>query len=220
MAFAPRRFWQGGRVLRWRRAPVIIVAALAAWPLIAYVAARALVVNTDLPRADALVVMSGSTVYAERARHAARLFHEGRAPKVILTNDGVRGGWSQEEGRNVSFNERAVAELRRAGVPAASIEVLPGFVSSTYDEARLLHARAGETQRLGSLLIVTSGYHSRRALGTFRGVFAGSDVQLGMSAVAPGGGTPSPATWWMSRRGWPLVAGEYLKLIYYRLKYR
>jgi hypothetical protein len=26
--------------------------------------------------------------------------------------------------------------------------------------------------------------------------------------------------WWLQARGWPMVAGEYFKLIYYRFQYR
>jgi uncharacterized SAM-binding protein YcdF (DUF218 family) len=68
-------------------------------------------------------------------------------------------------------------------------------------------------------LVVTSAYHSRRALWIFRKVFSGTGIDIGLTAVAPGEQTPSPATWWLQLRGWRTVASEYPKLIYYWLHY-
>jgi len=31
--------------------------------------------------------------------------------------------------------------------------------------------------------------------------------------------TPTPGTWWFSPRGWQTVAGEYVKMVYYRVSY-
>src|SRR2546421_3945850 len=189
------------------------------WPLVAWALARALIVRADLPQADALVVLAGSAAYVERTRLAAQLFKAGRAPVVLLTNDNEQGGWSSAEQRNPYFVERALAELIAGGVPRAQIEVLPQPVASTYDEARELREYA-IAHNLRSLLVVTSAYHSRRALWTLNCVFAADNVTIGLEPVAPGQQTPAPAVWWLRRRGWQNVAGEYAKLIYYWLSYR
>ena len=215
MAQGPRQLFHNRRV---RRVLVVAGVALAAWSLAAWVAARALVVTDELPRADRIVVLAGSSTYGERTRLAAALFREGRAPVVTLTNDGLRGGWSNELQRNPYFVERAAAELKRAGVPDEGIETLPRAVASTHDEALVLREHA-EAQGLRSLLVVTSAYHSRRALWTFRKVFEGSGVHIGLAGVPPGDETPEPSTWWLHAQGWRVVAGEYVKLIYYRLRY-
>ncbi len=193
--------------------------ALAAWTLVAWAAARALVVAADLPHADALVVLGGSAAYQERTRAAAELFKEGRAPRIVLMNDGQQGGWSNIEQRNPFFYERANDELRRAGVPAGSVEVLPAPLSSTHEEACAVRDYA-TARGIRSLLIVTSGYHSRRALWTFRHVFTESGVEIGVWPAPPGEQTPAFATWWLSPGGWKLVAGEYAKFAYYLLHYR
>ena len=199
---------------RWR----VALLALAAWPLLAWVAAEALVVRSELERADALVVLAGSSTYVERTRRAAELFNEGRAPVVILTNDNVRSGWSAAEERNPLFVERAADELKRRGVPAEKIEVVPGAVTSTYDEA--VHLREYARARgLGSIQVVTSAYQSRRALWTLRRVFGEGGVRIGMEPVAPGEQAPRAATWWLHPLGWQMVPGEYVKMIYYWLKY-
>lgn len=200
-----------------RRLRLVAVLLLAWFPL-AWVAARALVVEASLPRADALVVLSGSSNYVERARWAARLYKEGRAPLILLTDDGERGGWSNLEQRNPFFVERAAAELIQEGVPAYKIEVLPGVVSSTYEEAVGLRSVAA-SRNLSSILVVTSAYHSRRALWTLRRVFEGSNVEVGVDAPPAGNESPAALTWWARPRGWQMVAFEYPKMIYYRLRY-
>jgi len=203
---------------RARRPVRLLVALLVAWPVVAWVAARALVVRDELPRADVIVVLSGASEYVERTRYAAELWRRGVAPKIVLTNDNLRGGWNSEQQRNTYFVEREAEELRRAGVPSAQIEALPEPVASTYDEAVRLRAYASE-RGVSSVVVVTSAYHSRRAAWTMRRVFRESGVRVGMSPVAAGAQTPTAFTWWFSARGWRSVAPEYPKLVYYRLRY-
>lgn len=195
----------------------LIVAFLCGWWFLAWGAARLLIVSVPLEHADAIVVLSGSAVIRERAQLAAQLYQEGRAPRIILTNDNQRGSWSSAEQRNPFYYERAADLLTGAGVPRAAIEILPQPVTGTYEEVSLLLAYAKE-HRLGSILVVTSAYHSRRALWTLRQVFANSGINVGLAAVPPGTQAPSPLTWWLHIRGWRMVAGEYAKMIYYRLR--
>ncbi|HYH84252.1 MAG TPA: YdcF family protein [Pyrinomonadaceae bacterium] len=206
------------KTARARRVLLLALVALAAWPLVARVAARALIVSAEPRSADAVVVLAGSSAYEERARRAAEIFREGRATKVLLTDDGEAGGWSQELERNPRFVERAAKELARAGVPRESVETLPQIVSSTHDEALLVREYA-RARGLRSILIVTSAYHSRRALWTFRRVLEGSGVAVGLEPVAPGEQMPTIGTWWLTLRGWRVVAGEHLKMVYYRMRY-
>ena len=208
-----------GKRSSWRRRLCIAVLILAAWSLLAWGAAEALIVRAELEHADALVVLSGSSAYVERTQAAAQLWREGRAPVMLLTNDPMLSGWIEAEHRNPSFVVLATEELRSAGVAADRIEVLPQSVSSTYEEAVALrdYARA---RGLRSILVVTSSYHSRRALWTLRRVFQGSGIEVGLYAVAPGEQMPAPATWWWHPFGWQVVALEYVKLIYYLLSYR
>jgi uncharacterized SAM-binding protein YcdF (DUF218 family) len=206
-----------GQRSAWRRVRFALLALLA-WLVLAWVAAEALIVKSELAHADALVVLAGSSTYIERTHRAAQLFREGRAPVIILTNDNVAGGWSAEEERNPLFVERAAAELKRQGVPADKIEIVPGVVSSTYEEAVRIREYALE-KGLRSILIVTSAYQSRRALWTMRRVFRGSDVEIGLDAVEPGQQSPRPGVWWLYGLGWQMVPGEYVKMVYYWINY-
>ena len=203
---------------RARRLAVAALIALAAWPLLAWAAARGLVVECELERADAVVVLAGSSTYRERARHAAEIYARGRAPVVLLTDDGQKSGWSAESQTNPLFRERAAAELSRLGVPAEHIRVLPGVVESTYDEALRVREFAA-AERLRSVLVVTAAYQSRRARWTMERVLGADGVRVGVDAPPPGEDSPPAATWWLHGLGWRLVPGEYVKLAYYVLFY-
>jgi uncharacterized SAM-binding protein YcdF (DUF218 family) len=206
------------RSRNWRRILRLAAIALAVWSLLAWVAARSLIVRAEISSADALVVLSGSNTYLERTNWAARLYSEGRAPFIILTNDNVSGGWSVAEQRNPLFAELAAEELRRKGVPAEKIETILETASGTYEEALRLREYS-VAHGLRSILVVTSAYHSRRALWTLRRVFEGSGIVIGLDTPGTGIQTPAPATWWWHPSGWRIVPGEYVKMIYYWMKY-
>jgi uncharacterized SAM-binding protein YcdF (DUF218 family) len=202
-----------------RRTIKILLICILIWPFVAWVGARLLITEAPLAKADAIVVLGGSANYKERAREAARLLREGRAPLILLTNDNQRGPWSSVEQRNLYFYERSLEEIHNAGAPDQSVDVLMNQVSSTHEEAELIKQYAVD-QRLRSVLVVTSAYHSRRALWTFSRVFRDTGIQVGLSPVSPGTDSPRPATWWLTARGWRLVPTEYVKMIYYVVKYR
>ena len=201
-----------------RRSLIVIAATALLWPLVAWGAAKGLIVHSQMSRADAIVVLAGSSTYLERAQHAARLFSEGRAPIAVLTNDNIRSGWSVEQQRNPLFVERAADELKRQGVRANQIEIVPGAVTTTYDEAQHIRAYA-QSRGWHAIVVVTSAYQSRRASWTLNRVFDGSNIAVAIDAAATGEQSPAPIAWWFSAFGWKSVAGEYLKLIYYRMRY-
>jgi uncharacterized SAM-binding protein YcdF (DUF218 family) len=196
-----------------RRVLVAFLLLVTLW-LVAWVAARLLIVSAPLDHADAIVVLSGSATLAERTQHAAFLYSEGRSQKILLTADNQQGGWSRTEQRNLYFYEIAIRRLKNLGVPPENIEVVNPPVDSTWEEALVL-SEYSKIHNLHSLLIVTSSYHSRRALWTFRTLFRDGQTQVGLDPVPTGIQTPPPATWWLHGRGWQLVMVEYLKLIYY-----
>ena len=201
----------------WRRFAVAFLLPIAVW-LSAWLAARCLIVNAPLEHADGIVMLSGSSTFVERADLVAKIYRSGVAKKIILTNDNRQGGWLSSEQRNPFFYERARWELERLGVPAENIEVIGPNVSSTQEEALALRDYV-KAKGLHSIVVVTSGYHSRRALQTFHRVLDNSGVEVGLVAVPPGWQTPKPSVWWLSVRGWLTVPNEYLKMIYYWIQY-
>jgi uncharacterized SAM-binding protein YcdF (DUF218 family) len=199
---------------------VLLLTIILIWIFAAPRLAEGLIVEKPLARADAIFVLSGSSVYVERAQKAAELYKQGISDKILLTDDGARGGWSQTERRNPPFAELAKNELIRQSVRAENIEILDEKVSGTIDEARILRKIAGE-RNLKSILLVTSAYHSRRVLRTFEKAFAetGFSIELGIAPAPTGVQTPPPALWWLSPFGWQTVAGEYVKSFLYWVYY-
>jgi|SRR5215831_649361 len=195
--------------------PLAVAALVAVGWLLAWGAARLLIVRAPLERADAILVLSGSSRLAERNHLAAELFRQGRAPRIILTNDHVQLGWDSKEERNPFSYESARRILQTEGVPTERIEVLTqsvkGKYGGTYGELELVRWYASQ-QRLHSLLMVTSAYHSRRTLWTASNLFRGTGVVLGLELASP---APSPWIWWLLPDGWRMVAGEYIKMVFY-----
>jgi uncharacterized SAM-binding protein YcdF (DUF218 family) len=197
-----------------------VLAILSVWTFVAPFLAESLIVEKPLHQAEVILVLAGSSAYLERTHMAALIYKAGVAPKVILTNDGGAAGWSQEEQRNRPYVELARRELVAQGVPDEAIEILPLEVSGTIMEARLLGKKAAE-RRWKSLLIVTSAYHTRRALRTFENVFAekGVETEIGIVAARTGQQTPPALYWWLTWKGWRDVAGEYMKSVFYYVNY-
>ena len=212
------RLSKGTKATRRRRFLVSAVLLIASSPLVAWFAAHLLIVKADMTSADAIVILSGSSTYIERANWAANLYREGRAPQIILTNDGLIGGWDHRAERNPYFYELTARRLEQQGVPANRIQLAPGPALGTYEESLLVRDYA-TSHNLKRILIVTSGYHSRRALWSMRRACEGSGIEIGINSAPPGWQTPSPWLWWSRRWGWKVVGGEYLKMIYYAANY-
>ena len=205
--------------MRFRRKILKIVSCcILIWPFAAWAGAKFLITEVPLDKADAILVLSGSATYRERAHEAAKLFFEGRAPRILITNDNQRGPWSSADQRNLFFYERSLEELQKYSVPAQSVEVVMTPVTSTYEEAEVMRDYA-QQQGLHSILIVTSAYHSRRALWVFSKVFRDTGIRVGLIGVKPGNQSPPPETWWLSVRGWEMVPTEYVKMVYYMIVY-
>lgn len=201
-----------------RRSVTVLALVLLLWPFVAWGMAKLLIVNAPLDHADAIVLLSGSSSYRERAARSAELFAAGRAPRIILTNDGHQGSWNRVLQKNQFYYESTLAELTRRGVPADKVDILMPVVSSTHDEALLVREFA-EQKGIRNVLIVTSAYHSRRALWTFRRVLGSDGTNIGLEVAGTGWQTPSPRTWWLHLRGWQIVPPEYIKLVYYRIRF-
>lgn len=190
------------------------------WLFLAPFLAERLIIEKSLEKADAILVLGGSSVYLERTQKAAELFKKGIASKIYLTDDGEEAGWSKIEKRNPPYVELARNSLVSQGVPAENIEILEPQVTGTIYEARVLLQKA-KSANLKSVLIVTSAYHTRRAFSTFQRIFAENNqpTEIGITSPPTGEQTPPPFSWWLSGKGWNFVAGEYVKSVVYSLYY-
>jgi uncharacterized SAM-binding protein YcdF (DUF218 family) len=158
-------------------------------------------------------------VYEERILYAATLYHAGVTPLILLSDDGQRQHWSRRLQGNPRYVDIGRELLVAKGVPPSHIEILPGEVHGTYDEAVNAVAYAG-AHGFRQLLAVTSRHHTRRTLWTLRQVAGQSNLTVSIDQVpSPSPGTPGDATWWLRPDGWNVVGSEFVKLPYYWLRY-
>jgi uncharacterized SAM-binding protein YcdF (DUF218 family) len=201
---------------RYLRIIAAIAMLLVIWSVAAPILARFLIVEKPLEKADAIIVLSGAAAYKERTRKAASLYRQGVAPRIFITNDGQCSGWSEADKKNLIYVELERRELISNGVDPEAIEILKGTVAGTGDEA-VATAREIEARPIGSLLVVTSPYHTRRALNAFERLLEGTRVDVGI--VVASDPTHAPVLWWFFPSGWRLVVGEYVKSAVYYFYY-
>jgi uncharacterized SAM-binding protein YcdF (DUF218 family) len=194
----------------------VTAVGIALWMLLGYILLVYLSVERKLEHADALVVLGGSADYKKRTETAADLWKAGVAPKVIVTNDGQHGGWDNATQRNPSFAERAVWNLKTDGVSDEAIEVSPEVVESTHDEAELISKLAKE-RNYGSIVLVTSGFHARRALWIFERIAKQRDRTIVYGIEFPKGDkvTYFKLFWWLYPENQLNIPLEIVKLFYY-----
>jgi len=124
---------------------VLVLAAVAvAFPQ------RLLCVDSGTAQADVIVVLGGGA--AERPERAAELFTNHAAPRIIVS------GWG-----DCTINRHLLIE---DGVPAKAI-ALESQSRNTRQNAEFTVKLLRE-QKASHVILVTSWYHSRRALATFR----------------------------------------------------
>jgi len=151
------------------------------------------IVDDELEKADALVVLGGDSVQGDRARHAVGLFHQGWAPKVVLSGGPLRADLSEAD-----LMEK---DALRQGVPAASLIVFRHPVTNTLHEALALRPLLAQ-HNFRKVIVVTSNFHTRRARRIFRAVYEKDGLEVRVSAA------PDvrfhPDRWWQERddRAW------------------
>jgi uncharacterized SAM-binding protein YcdF (DUF218 family) len=103
------------------------------------------------------------------------------------------------------------------GVAAERIQTLPDRGRGTHDEA-VAARRYAEQHAIRRLAIVTSPYHTRRALATFHHIFKGLPVEIGVYP-ASGNSPARPSKWWAHGYDRAYVAYEWMAALYYRFEY-
>jgi len=172
-------------------AALVVVFAAVAW----FFPQQVLTVDSGPVTADVIVVMGGA--WLERPQRAAELFKQDEAPKILVTGAG-----------DCQLNREF---LEKDGVPAAAI-TLESKSRTTRENARfsIPLLRQMKAQRV---IIVTSWYHSRRALACFE--HYAPDIQFYSR--------PSyyayPKTEWRPKGISVYVKSEYLKLLGYWVCY-
>jgi uncharacterized SAM-binding protein YcdF (DUF218 family) len=163
-----------------------------------------LVVADRLERADAIVVLSGGGSN-DRILYATRLYQEGYAEYLVLTETGIK-----YPGDPTVATQYARDLAMDQGVPEEYILAPEVVVSSTKDEAQtvLKTAQASDFTRL---IVVTDPYHTFRTRLIFRSVFRDSGIKIIVHPIS--GHWYDSATWFLTPAGWRDTLFEYFKTI-------
>lgn len=190
---------------------IVLLAVAAACPF----AGRYLIIDTPLQKADAIVMLDGGRT--GRWLEAAELYKEGYAQHVLLSPGYADPAGDRLRSSGVRY-PRAVDVVREVytqlGVPAESIQIMPGGYDNTADEAAGAR-RIAQIRGWTSIIVVTSPYHTRRALYAFQREFSGTGVTV--QARASRFEQARPDGWWRSRSDLRWVLSEMQRLIAYRL---
>jgi uncharacterized SAM-binding protein YcdF (DUF218 family) len=148
--------------------------------------------------ADAIAVYGGAQ---DRTIYGADLYRRGFAPELWHT------GYADDR-------RAVVALLLKRGLPPQAIQYLAS--DSTWEDARAV-ADLAQRRHLRRILVVTSWYHSRRAMCVVKHQLAGSGIEV--SYDAPPGRAGGPDDWWNYASSRRYVLRELVKLPYYWLRY-
>jgi uncharacterized SAM-binding protein YcdF (DUF218 family) len=172
--------------------------------------ARFLDVSEAARRVDYVLVLGGGR--ETRPFVATALVRSGYAGKVLVP--AVKSDPEVEAGIMLPEQEVIRRVLLARGVPAESIILLSGEVSSTQDEAQAL-AEFLQTQPESTVAVVTNGFHTRRARGIFQRALGERASRVHFVAAPLDGCDES--NWWRTEEGFQCYLSEYAKLGYYWL---
>ena len=168
-------------------AVLCLVIYLARHPLMRF-AGEGLVVEDQLERSDAIILLSDDNFYADRATRAAELYRQNLAPTVVASGVRLRP--------YAGISELMTHDLVERGVPKERVVPFPQDADNTREEAEALKTLARQ-KGWKSVIIVTSNYHTRRARYIFRKEFP-ADIKVAMASARDADFDPS--NWYEHRR--------------------
>lgn len=193
---------------------VILIATSKFWlPL----PVKFLLVKDNLQKADCLVPLQGDPYF--RFKKAVELYNQGYAKNIVVSVTPER---EEELRQYYNFNYRILGLAE----PSAEEFTLKAFkyfgkntrdihftslpITSTYDEA-IATKKLMQEKDFKSLILVTSTYHTRRALLIFKLVFKGTGIRIYHSTAE--NELYNPSRWWAKERDVNTVIREYVAIV-------
>jgi uncharacterized SAM-binding protein YcdF (DUF218 family) len=170
------------------------------------------IVSEPLSRADVIVVLGGGP--DTRPFEAARLFHLGLAPRILVMNP--RPSPSAQLGLVPTEADLSRAILLAKDVPTGDIYITSDMVTNSYDESIVVRDWA-KTNGIGRVIIPTDVFHTRRVRWLYHKELKGTGIQVEIEAVPVRQYTVDD--WWQHEDGVIAFQNEVLKYAYYRIKY-
>lgn len=171
-----------------------------------------LIVEDVSGQVDAIVVLGGSSL--DRGTGGAELYLAEISQIVVCTGGNIPDAL---EILNKPLQECSLTKLQleKESVPPSAIVTLCTS-TSTKEEAEEVLAYCLE-QDVSSIIVVSDKFHTRRVGKVFRKIFEESEIVIFVHGVSSS--QYDEDLWWESERGMIMVNNEYMKLLYYWVKY-
>ena len=195
--------------------PIVLLGLLYLFRIQALAAVGNFLVVTDtLEPADIILLLNGDPTV--RPARAAELFSRGLAPTIVIAR--AEDSVGVQFGAYPNVTDSNIVMLKKLGVPESRIVELrpPGGVQHTADEASIVLAYCRQNS-VHKVIVVTSDLHSRRARFIFRKVLSGSRIKVMLAPIPDR--KYGASNWWKLEDGLVGCQNEYLKLVYYHIKY-
>jgi uncharacterized SAM-binding protein YcdF (DUF218 family) len=167
-----------------------------------------LIIQDNLHPADVIHIISGLDY---RSEYGIQLVEEGYGKLIFFT-----GAWCPDI-QGIHADRGKLLALSQ-GLSASTIATDSTDVNSTYQEATRLKELIDNSQNpVKSVIIVSDPFHMRRAKWTYRRIL-GDNVEVQMAPV-PFEMTSYTMRWWENWTSLKMVEEEYVKYIYYLLRY-
>ena len=164
-------------------------------------------VQTKIANADVIVVLAGGG--PERLCYGIKLYKHGLAPELWYTGD------KPAETRSDFMDSEMVLNFAaRRDVPEGKIRFLPS--TSTFEDGKAITALMKE-EKIKSIIIVTSWYHTRRVANVLRYWLADTNIAVYVSSSTNLPFTPD--NWWRDEEGLVSVVNETIKTALYWRRY-
>lgn len=177
-----------------------------------------LVAEADSENADLIVVLMGSV--PDRILEAVDLYHDGRSDKIVFVKSHMEGSETLlQRGYEIPTDAHLSSDAALAlGVPDDALEIIEGAAKSTQDEAFLVKAYLEANPEIGSILVVTSKYHSMRSEKIFTKMVESLDHEVNVYSSPSRYDSFNAEKWWENREDAKRVVTEYLKFFNFLIR--
>lgn len=188
-----------------------------------------LIREDSLQKADMIFVLGGDSY--DRGNLAVELFKQGYSGKITCSGENIP---TLLKALEISYTEAEITkinilsalasadsaettekEYKTALHPDSSVNILQKG-TSTMEEITAIKDYCQE-KKLNKIILITSKFHTRRVRLVCKKIFREEKPELIITGVPSS--TYSEESWWKSEEGLIMVNNEYVKLIYYLLKY-
>jgi uncharacterized SAM-binding protein YcdF (DUF218 family) len=184
---------------------LVIIFGYFSYPVLLDKMAQYLVVQDKLQKADLILILGGD-INGERLKEGVNLFRQGYAKKLLISGGPVAF--------KLTYADWIRKQAIEQGIPASAI-LTQSRSLSTIDDAELSLPIIKKHQ-IGSVIMVTSPYHCRRAGAVFKKIYQTQGIKIIVHPAAHS--VFNPAGWWKRHEDTAFVVWEYVAMVLYFFK--